>query len=97
MWVRKKPIILEARELSEKTELEVRLWAGHDVVYPSPVLEPTDDNPSGVYWQVKTLEGVMTCVSGDFIIRGVKGEFYPCRRDIFLETYDIVRHEPLVI
>lgn len=39
---------------------------------------------------VPTLEGVMNCYNGDFLIKGVKGELYPCRRDIFLETYEAV-------
>lgn len=38
---------------------------------------------------VKTLEGNMKANAGDYIIKGVKGEFYPCREDIFLETYTI--------
>lgn len=38
--------------------------------------------------QIPTLEGVMTAEAGDWIIRGVKGEFYPCKSDIFEQTYD---------
>lgn len=37
-----------------------------------------------------TLEGVMTATPGDWIIRGVKGEFYPCKPDIFAATYEEV-------
>jgi hypothetical protein len=37
---------------------------------------------------IKTLEGNMTVSNGDFIIKGVKGEFYPCKRDIFEMTYE---------
>lgn len=40
--------------------------------------------------KIKTLEGVMTAQKGDWIIRGVKGEIYPCKDDIFRETYDFV-------
>ena len=39
---------------------------------------------------IKTLEGTMTAYVGDFIIQGVKGELYPCRADIFYETYRAV-------
>ncbi len=39
---------------------------------------------------VKTLEGEMRADVGDWIIKGVKGEFYPCKPDIFAETYDPV-------
>jgi hypothetical protein len=40
--------------------------------------------------EIETLEGKMTYQKGDAIITGVKGEKYPCRRDIFDQTYDIV-------
>ena len=39
---------------------------------------------------IDTLEGTMEAPSGWWIIRGVKGEFYPCRDDIFKQTYDII-------
>ena len=78
---RKLPVVIEAAELTEKTEFDVRQWA---------VLEPTDQNPSGVYWQIDTLEGVMTAIPGDYIIKGINGEFYPCKADIFAKTYEVV-------
>lgn len=40
--------------------------------------------------EIVTLEGIMTAKIGDFIIRGVKGELYPCKPDIFELTYDKV-------
>jgi hypothetical protein len=61
-----------------------------NIIRESPVIEPTDDNPSGEYVQIKTLEGIMIGVVGDWIIKGVKGEFYPCKPDIFEATYDLV-------
>jgi hypothetical protein len=42
---------------------------------------------------INTLEGTMTAVEGDWIIKGVKGEFYPCKPDIFEATYDRVGGE----
>lgn len=39
---------------------------------------------------ISTLEGKMKAVDGDWIIRGIKGEFYPCKPDIFLATYEAV-------
>ena len=39
---------------------------------------------------VATLEGVMLAKPGDWVIRGVQGEFYPCKPDIFAETYERV-------
>ena len=37
---------------------------------------------------IRTLEGEMTATQGDWIIKGVKGEFYPCKPDIFAATYE---------
>lgn len=42
---------------------------------------------------IYTLEGAMRATDGDYIIKGVKGEFYPCRKDIFEETYDLCTAE----
>ena len=56
---RKKPIVIEAVQLTELTEVE-------------------------------TLEGTMVGYPGDWLITGVKGEKYPCRDDIFRETYEEV-------
>lgn len=39
---------------------------------------------------IKTLEGDMTVSDGDWIIKGVEGEFYPCKPDIFAKTYELV-------
>ncbi len=38
--------------------------------------------------KIKTLEGTMTATKGDYIIKGVNGEFYPCKPDIFKKTYE---------
>jgi len=86
---RKKPVIIEAARIDKKTEHEIIKWS-KGKVYPSPVLEPGEDNPTGEYWQIDTLEGVMTANPGDYIIKGVKGEFYPCKPDIFEMTYEEV-------
>lgn len=40
---------------------------------------------------IRTLEGTMNANQGDYIIRGVKGEFYPCKPDIFKKTYEEVK------
>jgi len=84
-----KPVEIEAIQYTGKNDFEIGKWS-NDLVYPSPVLEPTENNTSGSYLQIKTLEGVMTAIVGDWIIKGVKGEFYPCKNAIFLMTYDAV-------
>lgn len=52
--------------------------------FGSPDVYKTDNG----YLKVRTLEGKLFISPSDWIIRGVKGEFYPCRNDIFQETYD---------
>jgi len=42
------------------------------------------------YVEIQTLEGVMRADKGDWIIRGIKGEIYPCKDDIFRATYEAV-------
>lgn len=42
---------------------------------------------------IKTLEGDMKCLIGDYIIKGVQGEVYPCKPDIFEMTYELVEDE----
>jgi hypothetical protein len=86
---RKKPVVIEAKQIKPGTEEDIKRWS-NGKVYASPVLEPTENNPSGVYWQINTLEGVMTATIGDYIIKGVNGEFYPCKPDIFHKTYERV-------
>lgn len=46
------------------------------------------DNESDPRWPIDTLEGVMWASPGDWIIKGVQGEFYPCKPDIFAATYE---------
>ena len=89
MFYRKVPVVIEAIQFTGTNGWVLKQWSD-GAVYASPVLEPTEDNPTGEYVQIKTLEGVMTGIVGDYIIKGVKGEFYPIKAEIFLETYERV-------
>lgn len=89
MKYRKKPVVIDAIQYTGNNDYEISKWS-NNLVYSSPVLEPTENNPSGSYLQIKTLEGVMTAIVGDWIIKGVNGEFYPCKPDIFEKTYERV-------
>lgn len=89
---RKKPVVVEAMRVTKHNAPGISEWSNGNVV-ASPVLEPTEANPTGVYLQVETLEGRMTAIVGDWIIRGIKGEFYPCKPDIFAATYEPVEVE----
>lgn len=88
MKYRKKPVIIEARLWDEtKTTLDVLKSMGMDDMRHSG----HGDRPNEVKnLGIKTLEGTMNVQKGDFIIRGIKGEFYPCKPDIFAATYEPV-------
>lgn len=93
MKYRKKPVVIEAIQFTGNNHHELSKWS-NDSVYVSPGIEPTEHNPTGVYLQINTLEGIMTAIVGDYIIKGVRGEFYPCKPDIFEATYEIVAQPP---
>lgn len=61
-------------------------WIGNEVRNCSEEFPDGFDYP---VLYIKTLEGNMRVEEGDYIIRGIKGEFYPCKPDIFLESYDL--------
>ena len=83
MKYRKKPVVIEAIEWTGENFDEVKSWRGKaDQLFIHYV--NTDD------LVIPTLEGDMHADVGDFIIRGVQGEFYPCKPDIFAETYEPV-------
>ena len=74
---RKKPVVVEAIQLSADNVEEVIAFCG-DKIKSHPL--------TGVV--IETLEGNMIASEGDYIIKGVKGEFYPCKPDIFEATYE---------
>jgi len=96
---RKKPVVIEAVQLRWDTWNEVCDFApvgenGCCGVYVNPDnIEEFSTNPSYgakdlIGLIIPTLEGNMLAVEGDWIIRGVKGEFYPCKPDIFEISYE---------
>ncbi|MFD5161009.1 hypothetical protein ACFWMJ_23520 [Streptomyces hawaiiensis] len=79
---RKRPVVIEARQLSMADYDEacsILAWCGGSAVGEG--FEPH-------VMAIPTLEGTMYADDGDFIIRGVEGEFYPCKPDIFAATYE---------
>jgi hypothetical protein len=81
---RKKPVVIEAFRLdANTTPSQAAAWCGGKVVGNGRV---------GDTYKVliETLEGDMAADYGDYIIKGVKGEFYPCKPDIFEATYEQV-------
>lgn len=87
---RKRPVEIEAIQFTGDNWWLIEEWSEGQVI-TSPVLEPTPDNPTGAYIQIKTLEGVMTAGVGSWVIRGIKGEYYPCQDTVFRATYQEVR------
>lgn len=90
---RKKPVVIEA--------VQVPVWDGTSSIVrfvdecvaiaewcsgSSHMMDPPAGVKSGIH--IPTLEGTMIASPGDWIIRGVQGEFYPCKPDIFAATYE---------
>jgi hypothetical protein len=81
---RKKPVVIDAHQ-----------WNGDDAALDAWLDALGVEDGSGLYGKndsvcIETHEGTMTASPGDWIIRGVQGEFYPCKPDIFEATYEAV-------
>lgn len=83
---RKKPVVVEAMELYPANADEVVDWVNGD--WPEIAARASSRGVWGI--DIFTLEGTMRADMGDFVIRGVQGEFYPCKPDIFEQTYEEV-------
>ena len=81
----KRPVIVEAFQFGYEEEPS---W-----FRPTVVEMDYDNGISRLKGCISTLEGDMWFWVGDYVIRGVKGELYPCRRDIFEETYCQIEEE----
>ena len=83
---RKKPVTIEAIRFTEENLPIIKEWLGENLAQLSS--EDRYRNPQ-YHWIIRDyLEGDMKISDGDFIIKGVKGEFYPCKPDIFYATYN---------
>ena len=83
MKFRKKPVVIEAMQFTDEDKDLVLNWVTCNR-YPGFEF----DNPTLV---IQTLKGNMVAHLGDWIIKGVSGEFYPCKPDIFAATYEQVK------
>lgn len=79
---RKKPVVIEAVQYDGTT--------GH---LPYEMGTAISRSTEGGSCFITTLEGEMECRVDDWIIKGVKGEFYPCKPDIFAATYELAEEE----
>lgn len=83
MKYRKKPVVIEAIQWTGKNEAEILNFFKTDQILNFNY----DPKPT---FQIKTLEGTMSARIGDYIIKGVEGEMYPCKPGIFEKTYEPV-------
>ena len=93
---RKRPVVIEAEQI--KCVPFVKDWGTGVSIKLSPKFAAAvcmeDDAPDQTRGHVHTLEGTAhTLTDGDWIIKGIKGEFYPCKPDIFAATYEPVAEE----
>lgn len=88
MKFQKKPIVIEAEQLNDRGVMGSEwFWdavsANKIVTYNFGKMYPDD-----AYCEIETLEGTMTARTGDYIIQGIDGEIYPCKPEIFHQTYE---------
>lgn len=81
MKYRKKPVVIEAVQYKREENMHECFSFCKDMEY----------NPKDNEYYIKTLEGNMRLTKGDFIIKGVQGEFYPCKPEIFDKTHEEVK------
>ena len=83
MKFRKKPVVIEAIQYHENMEVaDIIVWITATSHSCSADIE--DDGSL----KIKTLEGTMNVSLGDWVIKGVENEFYPCKPEIFNKTYE---------
>jgi len=93
---RKRPVIIEAVRLSSTNYQDVAEWCGARIT--NSIYE--ECKPFGsvrAALEIRTLEGRMIANFGDWVICGVKGEFYPCKDDIFRQSYEPQVYEAEVV
>jgi hypothetical protein len=94
MKFRKRPVEIEALRLRDNvvSVAEIVRWSREHTALEAenPISYDKEATTQGEQYvlRIKTLEGTMTARPGDYIIRGVQGEFYPCKPDIFEQTYE---------
>jgi hypothetical protein len=83
MKYKKKPVVIHAIQFTKER------WAGRAT---PDFYEAVKFNDAGEPY-IETLEGNLAVSEGDYVICGVKGEFYPCKPDIFEMSYELVKEE----
>ena len=79
----KRPVVIEAQQFKFSNGVDIASWCGGTYLGGATT-------GGGPEVRIHTLEGDMTASVGDYVIRGVQGEFYPCKPSIFEATYEPV-------
>lgn len=85
---RSKPVEIEATRWDGSADEAIAIIDWMDEYDAEGWVEPVRDG--GFTMSIGTLEGVMTASPGDFIIKGLRNEFYPCKPDVFEQKYEAV-------
>ncbi len=80
---RKKLVVIDAMQYDGTNAAEIAAWAGGGGQFGLP-----SDHTGHPLFTISTLEGRMTASAGDWIIKGIAGEVYPCKPEIFSDTYE---------
>ena len=91
MKARKRPVVVEFRRIDSMDYdgmLDIVRWCGGRAV-------GEEENEGKSVIAIDTLEGTMYADPGDIVIQGVKGEFYPCKPDVFAATYEVIEDAPV--
>lgn len=90
---RKKPVVIEAIQWTGKNDAEIESFVrdalegyGDNLV----AYRPMSEQYKSKLMYIRTLEGIMTASVDDYIVKGIQGEFYPCKPDVFKKTYERV-------
>lgn len=87
---RKKPVTVAAIQWTGNNINEIKAFFGKDMTKCTQLSEVVLNKEVKGNLRIETLEGDHIASPNDFIIRGVKGEYYPCKPDIFEQTYEVV-------
>lgn len=91
MKYRKKPVVIEAfRWTGDHMQKEDPEWIVDAILHGDVFFEKSRGLDDSLRMKIRTLEGTMTAAPGDYIVKGVQGEIYSCRPNIFEATYEIV-------
>lgn len=91
MKYKTKPVEIEAIRWTGLNLEEIKAFVGESLIYN--IIDTAWKVGKGrphVLVKIKTLEGDMTASEGDYIIKGLRGEFYPCKPDVFEKKYELI-------